>query len=81
MIVSGFVVLGAGLAWLSFVRPEGNYAVDVLPASLVAALGMVLAFVPSLTTAISSARPEETAIALRPTALVVQEQVMAEAAA
>lgn len=38
MIVSGLLVLGAGLAWLSFVRPDGNYAVDVLPASLVAAL-------------------------------------------
>jgi EmrB/QacA subfamily drug resistance transporter len=63
MIVSGLLLLSAGLAWLAFVRPDGNYAVDVLPASLVAALGMALAFVPSLGTAISSARPEETGVA------------------
>ena len=63
MIVSGLLLLSAGLAWLAFVRPDGNYAVDVLPASLVAALGMALAFIPSLGTAISSARPDETGIA------------------
>ena len=63
MIVSGLLLLSAGLAWLAFARPDGNYAVDVLPASLVAALGMALAFIPSLGTAISSARPEETGVA------------------
>lgn len=63
MIVSGLLLLSAGLGWLAFVRPDGNYAVDVLPATLVAALGMALAFVPSLGTAISSARPEETGTA------------------
>jgi len=35
----------------------------VLPASLVAAAGMALAFIPSLQTAISSARPEEGGLA------------------
>jgi MFS family permease len=40
-----------------------NFAVDVLPASLVAAAGMALAFIPSLGTAISSARPEEGGLA------------------
>ena len=35
----------------------------MLPASLVAALGMSLAFIPSLGTAISSARPEEGGLA------------------
>lgn len=63
MIVSGLLLLSAGLGWLAFARPDGNYVVDVLPASLVAALGMALAFVPSLGTAISSARPEETGTA------------------
>ncbi|MHA6668407.1 MFS transporter [Homoserinimonas sp. A447] len=63
MIVSGLLLLSAGLVWLAFARPDGNYAVDVLPASLLAALGMALAFVPSLGTAISSARPEETGVA------------------
>jgi EmrB/QacA subfamily drug resistance transporter len=63
LIVSGFGFLAAGLIWLGFVRPDGNYLVDVLPASLVAAFGMALAFVPSLGTAIEVARPEETGVA------------------
>lgn len=63
MIVAGMLVLGAGLVWLAFARPGGDYLVDVLPASLVAALGMALAFIPSLGTAIASARPEETGVA------------------
>ena len=63
MIVGGLLVLAAGLAGLSLARPDGNFAVDVLPASLVAATGMALAFIPSLGTAISSARPEEGGLA------------------
>ena len=63
MIVTGLLVLGAGLLWLAFIRPDGNYAVDVLPASLLAALGMSLAFVPSLGTAINAAPPAETGVA------------------
>ncbi|TLF78496.1 MFS transporter [Nocardia cyriacigeorgica] len=59
MIVSGLLILGVGLAIMSLVRPTGNFWVDVLPASLVAAGGMSLAFIPSLGTAISAARPEE----------------------
>jgi len=59
MIVTGLTVLAAGMGWLSLIRPGGTFWVDVLPASLVAALGMSLAFTPSLGTAISSASPEE----------------------
>ena len=63
MVVTGLAVLAAGLGWLALVRPDGSFLVDVLPASLVAALGMSLAFIPSLGTAISSARPEEGGLA------------------
>ncbi|MEU6040695.1 MFS transporter [Actinomadura sp. NPDC047616] len=63
MTVAGLAVLAVGMGWLSLVRPDGNFWVDVLPASLVAALGMSLAFIPSLGTAISSARPEEGGLA------------------
>lgn len=63
LIVSGLFLLAGGLAWLAFVRPDGNYVVDVLPASLLAALGMSLAFVPSLGTAINAAPPAETGVA------------------
>ncbi len=63
MTVTGLAILAVGLGWLSLIRPDGNFSVDVLPASLVAALGMSLAFIPSLGTAISSARPEEGGLA------------------
>ena len=61
--VAGLVLLAVGMGWLSLVDPNGSYVVDVLPASLVAALGMSLAFIPTLGTAISSARPEEGGLA------------------
>jgi EmrB/QacA subfamily drug resistance transporter len=63
MTVAGLTVLAVGMGWLSLIRPGGNFWIDVLPASLVAALGMSLAFIPSLGTAISSARPEEGGLA------------------
>ncbi len=63
MTVTGLVLLAAGMGWLSLIRADGSFWVDVLPASLVAALGMSLAFIPSLGTAISSARPEEGGLA------------------
>ncbi|AII11170.1 MFS transporter [Rhodococcus opacus] len=63
MIVTGLIVLAAGLGWMALIRPTGNFWVDVLPASLVAAAGMSLAFIPSLGTAISAARPEEGGLA------------------
>jgi len=63
MVVTGLIVLAVGMGWLSLIRPAGTFWVDVLPASLVAALGMSLAFIPSLGTAISAAKPEEGGLA------------------
>jgi EmrB/QacA subfamily drug resistance transporter len=63
VLVAGMGILAAGLGLLALVRPDGSYAVDVLPASLVAAAGMSLAFIPSLGVALSSARPEEGGLA------------------
>jgi MFS family permease len=62
-IVAGMLLLAAGLAVMSLVRPDGSLAVDVLPASLIAAAGMSLAFIPSLGTAIQSAKPQEGGLA------------------
>ncbi|MEO8688355.1 MAG: MFS transporter [Solirubrobacteraceae bacterium] len=62
-IVGGMLLLAVGLAMLSLVRADGSFLVDVLPASLLAAAGMALAFIPSLGTAISSAKPEEGGLA------------------
>ena len=62
-LVAAMTILAAGLAWLSLIRPHGSFWVDVLPASLVAAVGMSLAFIPSLGIALSSGRPEEGGLA------------------
>ena len=62
-IVAGMLLLAAGMAVLSLARADGNFVVDVLRASLIAATGMALAFIPSLGTAISSAKPEEGGLA------------------
>jgi EmrB/QacA subfamily drug resistance transporter len=62
-IVAGMLLLAAGMAVMSLVRADGTFAVDVLPASLIAATGMALAFIPSLGTAIQSAKPEEGGLA------------------
>ena len=61
--VAGLLVLAAGMAILSLVRPDGSFLVDVLPASLIAAAGMSLAFIPSLGTAIQSAAPQDGGLA------------------
>jgi len=63
MTVSGLVVLGIGLVWLSRIDADGSFAVDVLPATLVTAAGMALAFIPSLSTALGAAAPEEGGLA------------------
>jgi EmrB/QacA subfamily drug resistance transporter len=61
--VAGLGLLAAGLAGLALVRADGTFAVDVLPASLVAAAGMALAFIPTLGTAISAAPPQDGGLA------------------
>ncbi len=63
MVVTGLTILAAGMGYLSLIRPDGSFWVDVLPASLVAALGMSLAFIPSLGTAISSAPRQDGGLA------------------
>jgi EmrB/QacA subfamily drug resistance transporter len=63
MTVGGLFVLAVGLVWLSFVDAEGSFLVDVLPATLVTAAGMAMAFIPSLGTALGAAAPEEAGLA------------------
>jgi EmrB/QacA subfamily drug resistance transporter len=63
MVVAGLATLAAGLVWLSFIDAGGSFLVDILPASLVTAAGMAMAFIPSLGTALSAAAPEEGGLA------------------
>ncbi len=63
LIVTGLLVLAAGLGLLSLARPGGDYLVDGLPGCLIAALGMSLVFIPATIASISGARPEEAGLA------------------
>ena len=63
MTVTGLATLAAGLVWLSLIRSDGSFLVDVLPATLVTAAGMAMAFIPSLGLALSSAAPHEGGLA------------------
>ncbi|MCD2498163.1 MFS transporter [Microbacterium nymphoidis] len=62
-IVLGLIILAAGLGWMAFIRPEGNYWVDAFGPSLVVAFGQALAFIPSLQIAISAAPPQDGGLA------------------
>lgn len=63
MTVTGLATLAVGMLWLSRIDTDGSYLVDVLPATLVTAAGMAMAFIPSLGTALSAAAPEEGGLA------------------
>jgi EmrB/QacA subfamily drug resistance transporter len=62
-LLGGLVLLAAGIAWLSFVPADGSFVANVLPASLLAATGMSLAYIPAMLAALSGARPEEAGLA------------------
>ncbi|MFI8993356.1 MFS transporter [Streptomyces sp. NPDC053542] len=63
LIGGGLLVLALGLVWLSAVEPTGSFVVDVLPASLVSALGMSLAYIPAMMAAMSGAPQEQAGLA------------------
>ncbi|OEV05595.1 MFS transporter [Streptomyces oceani] len=63
LLSGGLLILALGLVWLAAVEPTGVFVVDVLPASLVAALGMSLAYIPGLMAAMSGAPQEQAGLA------------------
>lgn len=62
-MVAGLLALTAGVALLGLTRANGSFLIDVLPASLIAATGMSLAYIPTLLAALSGARPEQGGLA------------------
>lgn len=62
-IVLGLLAMGGALLLFTQVPADGNYTANVLPASLLAALGMALAYIPITIAGMSGARPEETGLA------------------
>ena len=63
VMVAGLTVLAAALGLLSFIPEGGTYWASVLPASLIAALGMSLAYIPVTMTGMGGAAPEDTGLA------------------
>ena len=63
LIVVGLAVLAAGLLMLATVNPDGSFLTDVLPGSLVSAVGMALVFIPATMAAIGGVTPEEGGLA------------------
>jgi len=62
-IVLGLLAMGGALVLFTQVPADGNYFANVLPASLLAALGMALAYIPVTMTAMSGVRPDQTGLA------------------
>ena len=56
-------MLAGGSLRLAFVPESGSYWTDVLPPSLLAAIGMSLSYIPTLLAALSGARPQESGLA------------------
>lgn len=63
-VVIGLIALGGSLLLFATNTPvDGDFATHVLPASLLGALGMSLAYIPATMSAMSGAKPEEAGLA------------------
>jgi EmrB/QacA subfamily drug resistance transporter len=63
VLVSGLIVTAAGLIWFSQIDANGSYVGDVLFPSLLAAIGLGLAFVSMTVAAVSGVEPHEAGLA------------------
>jgi EmrB/QacA subfamily drug resistance transporter len=62
-LVAGLAILAAGIALFGLIGSDGSFVPDVLWASLVAAAGMSLAYVPALNAGLSAVAPEQSGLA------------------
>ncbi|MDR6782358.1 EmrB/QacA subfamily drug resistance transporter [Pedobacter africanus] len=62
-LIAGFIALTASLVLFSNVPVDGSFIVNVLPASLLGAIGMSLAYIPGTIASMSGAKPQETGLA------------------
>ena len=62
-LIAGLVALTASLLLFSNIPSDGTFLLNVLPASLLAAIGMSLAYIPGTIASMSGAKPEETGLA------------------
>jgi sugar phosphate permease len=62
-LIAGLLLTAGGLIWFSQVSPDGKYVSDILPASLLAAVGLGFAFVPMMIAAVSGVSGREAGLA------------------
>jgi hypothetical protein len=62
-LVAGLLALGVSLVLLAALPADGNFWVHVFPASLLAAIGMSLAYIPATVAGMSGAHLEDTGLA------------------
>jgi EmrB/QacA subfamily drug resistance transporter len=62
-LIAGLLLVAAGLLWFAQVSPGGTYLGDVLFPSILAALGLGLAFVPVTIGAVTGTKPDEAGLA------------------
>jgi EmrB/QacA subfamily drug resistance transporter len=63
VLITGMLFVAVALAWFSQIDPHGSYAVDVLGPSLLAGVGLGLAFVPVTIAAVTGTEPHEAGLA------------------
>ena len=63
VLISGLVLVGIGLAWFTQISADGSYWADVLGPSILAGVGLGLAFVPVTIAAMSGTKREEAGLA------------------
>ena len=63
VLVAGLLSLAGGLAILTAVSPNSTFAEVALPGSLVAAVGMSLAYIPAMLSSMAHAAPSEAGLA------------------
>jgi MFS family permease len=63
LVITGFVLVIAGLGWFARVPSDGSYLVDVLPAMVLLGVGGGLAFPALAALAMSSATPDDAGLA------------------
>jgi EmrB/QacA subfamily drug resistance transporter len=63
VLITGYLMLSAGLVWFSQASASGSYVGDVLFPSLVVGFGLGLAFVPVTIAAVMGTKPDEAGLA------------------
>jgi EmrB/QacA subfamily drug resistance transporter len=63
LIISGMLAAAGGMMWLTALNVHSTYATDILPALVIAGLGLGLATSPAMSTATSGIEPRDAGVA------------------